>query len=584
MRRALLFVCLLLVPSSLHAATYYVDYVAGADTNNGTSTATPWKRAPGMVGCANTCASTTLAAGDVVRFKGGVTWPSAALPLTVPTSGSSGNHITFGADVTWFTGTNSGTVNTHGTLVTWASGAAFNANDSWDNGAITINGVSYTISSVLTPYALRLTTSAGTQSAVAYSNSLFTRPIFDGEDLDNYLILISAKSYLNIQNLELKREIQLANATGATVSITTPNGNVVMEYLDVHDWSRCTANLTPTAVCSGAVGDNQISGSGIYVGMGSGNTGTNIALKYSNVGSPEGGGNHGGCTRAVQTLVGNHIHDCSQACLHGCQLVYDNVIQDVGDTWDGTTHTNVLYADCFDGQCDGSPELTTATAYIYNNWIIDSRVGSTVIYPNPGTATVSSGVTFYVFNNVVSCSAFSACDQSQAMNIDMFGAADALDMRVYSWNNTFVVDAAGICTRVTDRSYPLDVLEVKNQHCIAATGGTSVSQGVTSSYTSANLLLQASAAANTDGYAQPEWEPTIAGGDTVDAGVDLTAACSGQLVALCTSTTLGGTRTGVARPNGSAWDIGAFAFEAGEVPPTPDPVIAGRRARRRGGR
>jgi hypothetical protein len=55
--------------------TYYVDYDAGNDSNNGTSTSTPWKFAPGMYGWTG---SVTLSAGDVVVLKGGVTWSFTA--------------------------------------------------------------------------------------------------------------------------------------------------------------------------------------------------------------------------------------------------------------------------------------------------------------------------------------------------------------------------------------------------------------------------------------------------------------------------------------------------------------------------
>lgn len=77
----------------LSATTYYVSNV-GSDAANGTSTGTPWANAPGMPNCASTCASTTLVAGDSVLMLAGSLWRQL---LTVPTSGSAGNPITFGA-------------------------------------------------------------------------------------------------------------------------------------------------------------------------------------------------------------------------------------------------------------------------------------------------------------------------------------------------------------------------------------------------------------------------------------------------------------------------------------------------------
>ena len=86
----LLFFC-----SPAWAATYYIDYNAADDAANGTTTATPWKRAPGMVGCAGNCASYSHTAGDIFVFKGGVTWAAATLPLTIGNSGTAGNIDTY---------------------------------------------------------------------------------------------------------------------------------------------------------------------------------------------------------------------------------------------------------------------------------------------------------------------------------------------------------------------------------------------------------------------------------------------------------------------------------------------------------
>lgn len=69
------------------AATYYIDYVGGNDSNNGTSTSAPWKLAPGMNGFIGAYSHT---AGDVFVFKGGVTWPSTAIPIKITNSGANG--------------------------------------------------------------------------------------------------------------------------------------------------------------------------------------------------------------------------------------------------------------------------------------------------------------------------------------------------------------------------------------------------------------------------------------------------------------------------------------------------------------
>ncbi len=59
------------------AATYYVDYAAGDNANNGTSTSTPFKHVPGDDRDSGN-ANITLSAGDKVVLKGGVTYAMTA--------------------------------------------------------------------------------------------------------------------------------------------------------------------------------------------------------------------------------------------------------------------------------------------------------------------------------------------------------------------------------------------------------------------------------------------------------------------------------------------------------------------------
>jgi hypothetical protein len=98
-------------------------YVAanGSDSNSGTSEASPWQHAPGMVNCTAACKSTTPAAGQGFIFRGGDTWhyftgsPQVGLPAGWPTgatpyawdwvwSGTSSAEIYRGVDKTWFSG------------------------------------------------------------------------------------------------------------------------------------------------------------------------------------------------------------------------------------------------------------------------------------------------------------------------------------------------------------------------------------------------------------------------------------------------------------------------------------------------
>jgi hypothetical protein len=82
------------------AATYYIDFETGNDSNNGTSPSTPWKRHPFM---ASESVAYTQAAGDRFIFKGGVIW-SNSFPFVINVSGRTDNRYYFGTTNTWGTG------------------------------------------------------------------------------------------------------------------------------------------------------------------------------------------------------------------------------------------------------------------------------------------------------------------------------------------------------------------------------------------------------------------------------------------------------------------------------------------------
>ena len=78
------FIFLFFLSNILNAASYYVDSVAGADTNNGTSELTPWKN----VSKVNLL---TLTSGDKIYLKCGSVWNGQQLKFSG--SGSTANPI-----------------------------------------------------------------------------------------------------------------------------------------------------------------------------------------------------------------------------------------------------------------------------------------------------------------------------------------------------------------------------------------------------------------------------------------------------------------------------------------------------------
>jgi hypothetical protein len=80
-------VAFFLIAGPSFATTYYVSSSAGSDANNGTSSSSAWQ----TIGHVN---AQTFQPGDSIFFKRGDVWNES---LVVPSSGSSGNAITFDA-------------------------------------------------------------------------------------------------------------------------------------------------------------------------------------------------------------------------------------------------------------------------------------------------------------------------------------------------------------------------------------------------------------------------------------------------------------------------------------------------------
>jgi len=129
--------CLLisLSPQVVIAATYYSDFATGLDTNNGTSTSTPWKYMPGMSGWTG---SKTLSSGDVVVLKGGSHWTFTSTTANLITPSTS---ITImGGQQCGFTG--SPAVACDGTTTPCGSTASVSCNGgtAWGSGYPIIDG------------------------------------------------------------------------------------------------------------------------------------------------------------------------------------------------------------------------------------------------------------------------------------------------------------------------------------------------------------------------------------------------------------------------------------------------------------
>lgn len=211
-------------------------------------------------------------------------------------------------------------------------------------------------------------------------------------------------------------------------------------------------------------------------------------------------------------------------------------------------------------QVDGAD----GTFYIHDNVIHDTGGTGSGESTNECEAGLigNPGETDYVWNNVT---------------YNLFGNAWAVIQNaspgnaVYFWNNTVEALNTDFCFR-QGHVGTTPTVEVRNNHCISP--AAAVQNLTATSSTVDHNTLQTSAAASTQGYTHSQapyvFFPTAGSPrDTVGAGADLTANCSGSNAGLCSDTGYGAllnsgnvatypVRTIKARPSGSAWDSGAY--------------------------
>jgi hypothetical protein len=176
----------------------------------------------------------------------------------------------------------SGTCNTSGTTVTLLSGEA---NTTWPGNTIVINSVTYTIATIVTSTQITLTTSAGTQSSVAYSfsrvgfgvsvSALATHVNISGNLIglfdnlpatqDFAIVLNEGCSYISILNNDLTGNINTIpiswNVTSTTdVFNITDNLGIDDTLPTIASASTLTLTLFPTFNLSGTTAVNTIAG------------------------------------------------------------------------------------------------------------------------------------------------------------------------------------------------------------------------------------------------------------------------------------------------------------------------------------
>jgi hypothetical protein len=155
--------------------TYYVDFASGLDTNAGSASA-PWKHAPGDANATGVAASAKLLPGNLVQFKGGVTYYGS---VKVPASGTASAPITYSGSG-W--GSGKAIIDGSQPITTWmrcSSGADCGGNPNWAN----IYKATVTVPSFLTREPeIRLNLTQGDQVIIPAQTPLSTSRYYQNHE------------------------------------------------------------------------------------------------------------------------------------------------------------------------------------------------------------------------------------------------------------------------------------------------------------------------------------------------------------------------------------------------------------------
>lgn len=212
-----------------------------------------------------------------------------------------------------------------------------------------------------------------------------------------------------------------------------------------------------------------------------------------------------------------------------------NQIYKVSNSYDSKQHADAIMN-------NGGQGITIANNYIYDCVPV-------TLFINNGS---SSAEKTYIYNNVIQAGVYNPIQ----INTSHGGG------EVYMYNNTIISDGAYGCIRVVFRqtgSY-LSVLDLRNNHFITDGAVVAPDSGVSiTTPISQNNVIQTQSQAVQANYTKANmWKPTSTGSPTYNVGQNLSGWLSGVL---------NFDIVGVARPQASVFDSGAYEFTSGQTFP-----------------
>ena len=524
-RTTMLLFCTFLAGSAF-AATYYVDYSSGSDSNNGTSKTSPWKNAPGMHSCAGVCASTTINPGDSIILKGGVTWPNASFMWNLP-GGSSSSPVYVGVDQAWYSGS------------------------SWTRPVLSAQG-----------------------SVVS----------------NNYNTMFNVPSYVTIDNFEITGFYwTTASCSGAPYgdcgifNAGQRNGQT-WENLYIHGWTHAGTNAQTSNgvvdIISTGGGGNSVAHDNVIVGTDvPGDHSVNVFFN----GPPIAYNNYiqqvssAFIVSYATSVHDNHIEDIGPSYCnmpfpqYAGNCSHENGFEDNGDT--GLYFYNNTISNVSAGLAVWVAPNPGYTVTMWNNVIYGIHDNQVLDLAPPvyNPTYCSTGQTsnsycntagsYILENNTVECGDDSTQYDVCQTNVGVIGSGSIAESVLFQ-NNHFI--------------------------SLSTNGGCATGSGKAASCTFASSnVIQKLSTANAQGYSSSQvnaFSPTASSNATVGAGADLTSNANGKLSTLAADSTyacdLGNDaaycpgRTTNPRPTSGAWNSGAYEFAGGNLPTPPTGLAA----------
>jgi hypothetical protein len=570
-------ILMIIVASAGNAAASTIHYIAatGSDSNNGTSTSTPWLHAPGMSACTGSCASYTPAAGDQFIFRGGDTWHFGNSGATPYTGG------------TW----------------TWTWSGLSSSCDTSDNPAAVRTSCVY--------IGVDTNWSAG---------SAWTRPIMTGDNptsttavsscahtvgTNNDFLIVNNNAFAVFDNLEWTGMCQSipqssSNNYGNGQNIyVTDNGSGSIQTQNVYE-NNYFHGMTHLPFSCSEPGGGEPVGICFNEAALSGRINASSTLGPGNVcdGWDSDPSSFGCILWGPSYLVyGNVFANFSQIVVNGYHDWHDNYFFNYHAVGDGFAHGNSFEAnnDAPGSDNEGHSQPNVPFNVFYNNILGHNAVGTSGdvklwFCPNNTAAE-------YYFNNIV-------YDQGAGNNWDIdnhdCGGGTAGQ---FLFNNTLDVPSVGALNCVATETikgnheivdggsaFASGSCSISNE--IQMTHATAVTQGYmaagkgasgsNSNTTCANDTAPCVPTSSTDSTVNPSgganlqgYCTTLQGSNTADGGDIVRAgnACQYATTDTCTYDT--STRSiscprapAVGRPGSSIWAAGAYQFSVGPNAPT----------------